>query len=143
MGNRFANTEYIYPNGTVAEGPTMPFGRQYHCSVTLHDGKVMIIGGFSEQTSFLRSVIVFDPKNNSFTTGPSLLYGRFEHACALFSSAKHGGRPVVMSAGGRQVTTEILDYTASNARWEQSKLIFSLKCAFLNKTANNFVSFFS
>ena len=104
----------------------------------------MVIGGFSKQTSNLNSVLVFDPNNNSFNTGPSLLYGRHYHACTLFSSAKHGGRPVVFIAGGyNQYTAEILDYTASNARWEQSKLFFSLDFAYLKKKANDFVSFFS
>ena len=146
VGYRLASSEYIYSNGTVAEGPTMPFGRQYHCSVTLHDGKVMLIGGLSKQMSMgNRNVMVFDPNSNSFHTQPSLLYGRYYHACTLFSSAKHGDRPVVLIVGGlpNQRIAQILDYTASNARWEQSKLFFSLNFAYLKKKANDFVSFFS
>ena len=123
VGYRLASSEYIYSNGTVAEGPTMPTERTGHCSITLHDGKVMLIGGYPLSNS--KNVLVFDPDDNSFITGPSLLYERYHHACALFLSEKHGGRPVVLSAGGNeQTTSEILDYTVSNAKWEQSKLIF-------------------
>ena len=67
---------------------------------------------------------MFDHDNKAFTPGPSLLYERLSHACTLFSSAKHGGRPVVLSAGGYgQSTAEIMDYTMSNAEWERSKHI--------------------
>jgi len=124
-GDEFASSEYIYPNGTVTEGPTMPSGRSNHCTITLHDNRIIIIGGFPR--SNLNSVLVFDPDNNSFNPGPSLLYDRVYDGCALFSSAKHGGRPVVLSAGG---SAEILDYTVPNAVWERSKHICHF-CSFL------------
>ena len=118
-----ASSEYIYPNGTVSAGPTMPTGRYSHCTITLHDGRIMLIGGHPLSSNG-KNVLVFDPDNNSFTQGPSLLYKRYNHGCALFYSAKHGGRPVVLSAGGYgQSTAEILDYTMSNAEWERSKHI--------------------
>ena len=40
-------TEYMHANGTVVAGPNLPSARRGHCSVTLHDGKVIIIGGHS------------------------------------------------------------------------------------------------
>ena len=101
----------------------MPTGRAGHCSITLHDGKIMLIGGHPIRNG----VLVFDPEDNSFKPGPSLLYWREFHGCALFFSAKHGGRPVVLSAGDyyEYWTAEILDYSVPNARWERSKLFFS------------------
>ena len=96
--------------------------RAGHCSVTLHDGKVMILGAyFPFFPSSLRSnVIIMDPADNSFTTGPSLSYRRVNAACTLFYSPLHNGRPVVLAAGGiGQTTAEVYDYTNSN-QWQKS-----------------------
>ena len=95
--------------------------------VTLHDGKVMIIGGYPTY----HDVLVFDQSNNGFTTGPSTLEGRHA-ACTLFNSPLHGNRPIVLAAGGDGlVTAEIYDYTITN-EWQESKysLVF-LKQEFL------------
>ena len=50
-------TEYIHANGTVVPGPNLPTERFGHCSATLHDGRVMIIGGYS--SSPLKEILVF------------------------------------------------------------------------------------
>ena len=58
-----------------------------------------------------------------------MLYGRNNHACAIFNSPIHEGRPVVIVAGGQSlsweenVTTEIWDYTKEGTTWEESKEI--------------------
>ena len=44
--NEHASTEFIFSNGTIINGPNMPAIRYSHCMVTLHDGKVMILGGY-------------------------------------------------------------------------------------------------
>ena len=116
--SRLATTEYIYANGTVQSGPNLPEARSSHCGVTLHDGKVMILGGYP--TSLHRNVIIMDPADNSFSTGPSMSYARPSAACTLFHSPLHNGRPVVLAAGGSgQATAEVYDYTNSN-QWETS-----------------------
>jgi len=112
------STEYIYANGTVVAGPNLPSGRFGNCPVTLHDGKVMIIGGFSSDP--LNTMLIFNPNNNSFIQGPSMIHERYYFACTLFYSPMHDNRPVVLSAGGEgQATAEVLDYTTANAVWEQ------------------------
>ena len=118
----FDTTEYIYANGTVVAGPNLPTANHGHCSVTLHDGKIMIIGGYKVRQ--LNTVQIFSPKNNSFIQGPSLINRRYHLACALFFSPMHDNRPVVLSAGGSGLSTaEVLDYTTENAVWQESKLI--------------------
>jgi hypothetical protein len=108
-----ASTEFIHANGSVTSGPNLPEARLKHCMVTLHDSKVMIIGGYSP-------VLVFDTADNSYTTGPSMSYSRSSLACTLFHSDMHNGRPVVLAAGGSFKTTiEVYDYTNSN-QWETS-----------------------
>ena len=115
------STEYIHTNGTVVAGPNLPAPRSGHCSLTLHDGNVMIIGGHSGYHD-LKTVLIFSPKNNSFAQGPSMIHERFYFACTLFYSPMHDNRPVVLSAGGSHLTAEVLDYTTANAVWQESKL---------------------
>ena len=92
--------------------------------MTLHDGKVMIIGGVGSSIS-LKTILIFSPNNNSFAQGPSMIHTRFHFACTLFYSPMHDNRPVVLSAGGSsQSTAEVLDYTTANAVWQESKLIW-------------------
>ena len=115
-----ATTEYIYANGTVQSGPNLPEARHGHCSVTLHDGKVMILGAYFP-TFLQRNVIIMDPADNSFATGLSMSYERDGAACTLFYSPLHNGRPVVLAAGGRnQATAEVYDYTTSAKQWQTS-----------------------
>ena len=113
-----SSTELVYPNGTVLYGPNLPAPRQGHCVVTLHNGLVMIIGGWPDH----KSVITFDPVNNSFDTGPpSTNYDRKRSACTLFYSPMHDNRPVVLTAGGYgQTTSEIYDYTIASS-WVKCK----------------------
>ena len=82
-------------------------------------GRVMIMGGWPRYNR--KTVLTYDPTDETFTTQPSLIYERIHAACTLFLSPLHNNRPVVVMAGGsRQVTAEIYDYTKSNA-WEESK----------------------
>ena len=139
-GNVDGTTEYIHANGTVVAGPNLPVARYGHCSVPLHDGKVMIIGGAGDlhRLSYVeKTVLIFSPNNNSFTPGPSFIHNRHGFACTLFSSPMHENRPVAMIAGGigvGQYKTEILDYTTENAKWEQGKQLLSTKITGHSKT---------
>lgn len=114
-----ASTEFIHADGTVTNGPDLPATRYGHCMVTLHDSKVIIIGAWASSSLF-KNVLVFDPAENSYTTGPSMNSERRLSACTLFHSDLHNGRPVVLSAGGyKQATAELYDYTYST-QWETS-----------------------
>ena len=116
-GQRLSSTELVYPNGTVLYGPILPAPRSNHCVVTLHNGLIMIIGGWPDH----KSVITFDPVNNLFNTGPSTNYDRKRSACTLFYSPMHNNRPVVLIAGGQsQTTSEIYDYTIASS-WVKCK----------------------
>ena len=115
-----SSTVFVYANGTVETGPQLPEARSGHCMVTLHDGKVLILGANPNSPSLYKNVIIFDPAQNTFTTGPSLSYNRDNAACTLFYSNLHDNRPVVLAAGGwGQATAEVYDYTNDNA-WQTS-----------------------
>ena len=118
-----ADTEFIFSNGSVIKGPNMDLYRGKHCMVTLDDGKVMILG--SDWYEHHKRVSIFDPQSNTFMNGSDLLYDRQNAGCAVFFSPLHDNRPVVLSAGGAyQSTAEVLDYTKTNASWEESKCIY-------------------
>ena len=93
-----------------------------HCSVTLQDERIMILGGLP--SSNLKLTWIVNLTDSSIVAGPSLLFDRQYSACTLFNSPMHENRPVVLVAGGggnSSRTVEILDYTDSMAVWTESK----------------------
>jgi len=66
-----------------------------------------------------KSVLIFDNDANLFNTSvPSLIHDRYNAGCAVFKSAAHDLRPIVLAVGGRgQATAEVLDYTQPNSEW--------------------------
>ena len=114
-----SSTEYVYMDGRVTQGPNLPYTAKEHCMTKLHDGRVMILGGY-----FSKKVVIFDPKTNTFTNGPTLLYERYESSCTLFYSPMHGNRPVVLAVGGYFIgSSELLDYTQNDATWVQGQCL--------------------
>ena len=122
-------TEFIYADGLVEKGPDLPNPIANHCAVDLKDGRAMLIGGAKDWygTDSLLEVWIYDSRSMVFTRGPPLQYHRAGSACALFQSPLHGGRPVVLVAGGIYgiYQTEMLDFTNKSAVWENGE--FSLK----------------
>ena len=122
-----SSTEVIYTDGTILDGPDLPETRGRHCAVTLPNGNVVIMGGRTSFTvlSSMIDVLIYDISTSTYTSGPDMAYGHENFACAHFYSDKHGGRPVILSAGGiSSSNAEIYDYTSGNGVWEQSKLSF-------------------
>ena len=93
----------------------------------------MVLGG-GPSSKVWKSAIEFDPINGSFRSLPSLTSKRTSvFGCAVFNSSFHGGRPVVLAAGGKyQATAEILDFTQPGSTWSQSKIIIH-NCNFFIK----------
>jgi len=111
------STELISMDGTVEAGPNLPSpGRWGHSMVTLHDGRVMILGDGTDPLK--NKVSIYDSNTDTFEDGPDLIYSR-EHAGAiLFRSAKHNNRHVVLVAGGKTEKVEVFDYTTASS-WEE------------------------
>ena len=122
---RYKSTEFVFSNGAVEYGPDLPYGMRGHCMVKLMDGRILLIGGNTDNTEeWWRvddRVLIYDPPKKTFKQWSKLNKGRFFHACAVFHSPKHGGRPIVMAAGGvADQSAEVLDYTRDSAKWEDS-----------------------
>ena len=123
------STEIIYTNGTILDGPDLPEARVRHCAVTLPNGKVVIMGGVISSSLFgdsviTKDVLIYDPSTSTYTAGPDMFYEHENFACVHFYSDKHGGRPVILSAGGDSLSkAEMYDYEIGI--WEQSMLLLS------------------
>ena len=137
-GNYYLNsTELVYPNDTITSGPDLPTPRAFHCSVQLEGRKIVIIGGGNtfDLDGNHKMTTIYDPVTSTYTNGPDMLFDHYNFGCAHFYSQKHGGRPVVLSAGGGYggghggSKAEVYDYTLENGTWEESKHLHSrLKC---------------
>ena len=69
-----------------------------------------------------KTVTIFDRITETFTDGATMNNNRENAACTIFKSPNHGNRPVVFVGGGKeQNTAEILDYSQSDATWEEGK----------------------
>ena len=59
-----------------------------------------------------------------------MVHKRRSHACTIFNSALHGGRPIMIVAGSNsgsgEKTSEIWDFTKADTSWQESNVIFFL-----------------
>ena len=107
----------------ITTGPDLPNTRfDGSCIVEQHDGKFLILGGYS---SWMLRVRRFDPITQEIEVLPDMKARHGWTGCVLFYSAKHENRPVVYIGGGGGYThgaseSEILDYTKTN-EWEKSE----------------------
>ena len=97
----------------------------------------MIIGGYliSGRTN---TVLKYNSSNlnNAPVKMESMLHERDVHACTIFKSGLHYGRPVMIAAGSfdgsGSNTAEILDFTKKGATWQESNDIFTLLPCFVS-----------
>ena len=121
--NRLTTTEFL-TRSSSNEGVNLPKARYGHCIV--QDGeKIFMIGGYDGDKR-QSSVWQFDVNNDfSQTDVKSMNHTRWRHACGIFHSAAHSGRPVIVAAGslsGDGVdSSEFWDYTQPGSKWQLSK----------------------
>ena len=57
-----------------------------HAMVKLHDGSVMIIGGYGSPTLLNeKKSTIFNPLTGLFSSGPNLIYGRLQAGIAVIN----------------------------------------------------------
>merc|ERR1711971_1155218 len=129
---RTQTSEFVFTNGSTAEGPLLEVPVESHCTVRLDDDSILFVGGANvlgnsdsatDSTSYGSNTFVYKVSSNEFTEGPRLNIGRSRHGCVVYQSRVHGNRNVVLVAGGSMTTssnaliTELWDFTISN-EWE-------------------------
>lgn len=84
----YSSTE-IFDTQTLEflDGPEMEFGRSYHRSVNLADGRILITGGF-DGSNYLSSCEIFDPTTEELTTTGSLNFARSSHTINLMEDGR-------------------------------------------------------
>ena len=123
--NGLATTEILRSNGTISAGPLLPIGVNNHCMVTRIDGKVVITGGVSSIELSRNIVWIFNPNNETYEFGPQMGHDFSNHGCAVFKSALHNYREVILVAGGtKSDKVELWDYQTPNSGWISSKCNF-------------------
>jgi N-acetylneuraminic acid mutarotase len=105
----FATTELYDPNtATWSATGSMTSARAQHTATLLHDGKVLVAGGFSE-TEVLASAEIYDPKSGSWIPTGTMSNARFVHT----ANQLHGGEPLVSggydNGGSALATAELYD----------------------------------
>ena len=134
------STEYVFANGTVTLGPSMPyhaeepgFGNTDHCLVGLIGGDIMIMRHSSVQPHEAR-VYRYNPSSNIYTRQENAFPGKAAGgACSSFYSAKHGNRHVIYYGGGYDTgrLAQLFDYTVTN-EWEARKFVTRKYCSHVN-----------
>ena len=94
------------------------------------NGTACLISGGITNDFPTKSVLKFKTSNineNPMEMEP-MVHARQQHACTIFNSPAHNGRPVAIvagsTAGSGGKTAEILDFTQQGSSWQESKLIF-------------------
>ena len=101
----------IHPDGSVIPTPgSLLEARFKHTMVALDDGRVLVLGGTSDDRALLASTEIFDPVTGTYAAGPSMRAGRYKLAGA--AAVLDDGR-VVVGGGGPGV--EIIDAEAGVA----------------------------
>ena len=100
--------------GTVQQGPEIPYNVGHQCMINIDEDKVMFIGGYNE-TSYLDETRIYSFTQNSWKMGPILTRSRYFHACALITL---GSKQVILVA--QDDTSEYLVLDGTNT-WKQGK----------------------
>ena len=118
--NDLSSTEFIFLNGTKKDGPSLPQPRSGHCLVQ-YKGTIILTGGNGGK----RSIVIYrqvKEKIEEIGNGPDTTNDRWSHGCGIFHSSQHGGRPILVIAGGYEssTTSDYWDFTVPDSKWQQS-----------------------
>ena len=118
--NHLSSTEFIFLNGTKKDGPSLPQPRSGHCLVQ-YKGTIILTGGNGGK----RSIDIYrqvKEKIEEIGNGPDTTNDRWSHGCGIFHSSQHGGRPILVIAGGfsSATTSEHWDFTVPDSKWQLS-----------------------
>ena len=102
-----------------------------------------ISGGYLPSATVTDSVLVYD--SNNLYGDPiesTMVNARSSHACTIFLSEIHEGRPVAIVAGGSswsvETKAEVWDYTQKGSSWVASKIISTLMYNTFSKMDDKF-----
>ena len=89
--------------GVLSAGPSIDLGFQYHSSVTLDDGRLLLGGGSGEDSPVSSRIGIYDPEAHQWSVVKSMTFSRLEHAYSLLNNGS------VLVTGGRNLVGPIDD----------------------------------
>ncbi len=102
-GETFDGTNYVSvglselydpSTGTWTVNAALNVARQYHTATAMVDGRVLVVGGYNDDTGHLTSAELFDPHTGTWQPTGSLADARAAHSATLLPSGQ------VLVAGG-------------------------------------------
>jgi len=108
-------TEVITLEEGHREGSPLVPGRQYHCSIQLTASRLVVIGGQEAEDQVTEYFNLDSPDQVELNQLPSLITGRFAHACGSYLVAN---TMMLIVTGGnngveRLASTEVMEYSAA------------------------------
>lgn len=94
---QFLQTSEFFDGTTFVKGQNLVENRDNQRTVNLSSGKVFIEGGDNEKAGYIASSEIFDPKSNTFFSGPTLPTDRAMDTITRLSDGK------VLMAGGMKI----------------------------------------
>ncbi len=95
-------------DAVTIQAPALQTPRSYHSSITLDDGRVLVVGGYSSGGAALRSAEVFDASSGQWSPAGNMSVGRVHHTAIKLNDGR------VLIAGGISGTTVL----ASTELWD-------------------------
>ena len=136
-GGRIAGEESLHRSAWV--GPTEVFDptterwcaaavmsapRSFHTATRLHDGRVLVVGGYHEHVS-LASAVLYDPVRDLLTETGALATARSSHSATLLPD---GGVLVVAGIRGEYAIDDGERWHPDEPRWRPALRLASARC---------------
>jgi len=85
----YSSTELFDPaSGTFLPGPEMTMARSGHAAVTLGDGRILLVGGWSGSSGVTNTAEIYNPATRQFSRGGSMAAARGECTASLLQDGK-------------------------------------------------------
>ncbi len=96
----------ISPGKESVSGPDIPVPIRSHCFVKIDSDKALLIGGVNRNVQGTDLTIFYSILDQTWTTGPTMPCGKFDHACGLIEDSGNGNHLLVVVGGDHFGTCE-------------------------------------
>ena len=117
------SSEIISEDGGVIDGPDLPTAVYRHAITAINSTVSILSGGRTNATSYSSQTWFYNHENEAFSSGPTLLEGRRQHASATIVDKVTKAKIPVVTGGwdsnyGKMDSTELL----IDGQWQTGKI---------------------